>query len=44
LLNPDNIVPINGYYPEDVANNLMPSLRIVTTIYLVLGVIGTLMM
>ncbi|CAD8105092.1 unnamed protein product [Paramecium primaurelia] len=44
LLNPDNILPVNGYYPEDVAENLMKSLRIVTTIYLVLGLIGAFLM
>ncbi|CAD8211111.1 unnamed protein product [Paramecium octaurelia] len=44
LLNPDNILPVNGYYPEEVAENLMSSLRIVTTIYLGMGLIGAFLM
>lgn len=44
LLNPDNKTPINDFYPEDVANRLPNALRIITTIYLVVGLIGTLLM
>lgn len=44
LLNPNNLLPINGYYTEEVANNLMKALRIVTGIYLIIGLIGALMM
>lgn len=53
LINPNNIKPsihltqagnANTYYDHDVANNVPSALRILSLIYLIVGVIGALML
>jgi hypothetical protein len=45
LINPDNLSPLeNHYYDQSVADRVPSALRILATIYAVIGLVGVLMM